>query len=385
MCYWRETYLGPHRPPVGPTASPSEFWSQFCDEPETAHWDALCWRQSCAERICVQSPPGTAPAVGPAPTGLPVPSELTFVRAAYSFDGRVGSSSHLAVTTSDVECFWREFVDLFAEVDRHDWSQISAHATATHQRFSSARLRIFEIILARLTLQLAAKLAPLLWAPGWPHHRAHQPLATEPSVGSWFQLMLVCHHVIGQGESAFRTAMADPQGVIKSHPNGIWPADGTLRWDVRAEVESTMREGGCESKHVSQLSAPSGFFLYALLWWEVLQWHATKWRLCTRTCSPWQLASPVKDAGFLELVDLIKLHVPPPAAEIGEEEASEQRVQRGRSGERVGAFGEREHYPILTQGGDQPDQGGLAKLLWRDECGRRVGFGEGAQIGLSIG
>jgi hypothetical protein len=84
----------------------------------------------------------------------------------------------------------------------------------------------------------------------------------------------------------------------------------------------------------------SGAFLYAVIWWPTLQWHATKWRLAAACCSPWRLATAVKASGVFELVQLIVHYVPAPE-------------------------GPPERYPTLVQGED---------CLWRDESGRRVGI-----------
>ena len=93
------------------------------------------------------------------------------------------------------------------------------------------------------------------------------------------------------------------------------------------------------------LSVRSGAFMYILLWWPTFQWHATKFRLCQNLCAPWQLATPREGAGVLELVELLVKLVPAPGETV------------------VGAG---ESYPKMKQGED---------LLWRDESGRKIGFG----------
>ena len=107
---------------------------------------------------------------------------------------------------------------------------------------------------------------------------------------------------------------------------------------------------------MTRLDPACAFFAFGVLRFELLQWHAAKWRLCARMASPWRLSEPIAHAGALELVALIKRFVPPAP------------IDDGRAPERRAAGGV-EAVPTLVQG--------EVDLLWRDAAsGRLIGFGE---------
>ena len=370
--YWREAVWGVHRPPV---AVDTALWDHYCDEPEVLHWDALFFRRACAAHL------GAADAAG----GL-APTAVTFARPAVAYDGRALRATTLAISETDVAAFWNDLIggDFASAADRRDWAQLATCVASVRARFDRRALWRFEILLSRYSAQLATVLAPWLWAPGWPQPTALQPPPGAPAVESWFDLLLVCHHIIGLGRAAFDDALADPASMLRAaSAGGIWP-DALLRpdfsaaggsatatgaacaatgaacaatgtWDVvRAAEEEVARAAelaarprtrhGGASPHgaaARALSVQSAAFLYVVVWWDTVTWHATKWRLCQRACSPWQLGAPRRGAGVLELVALVTHFVPAPEAE-----------------------GLAEAYPLLTQGDD---------LLWRDESGRRLG------------
>lgn len=364
--YWREHAWGVHRPP---TAVDTGLWTHFCDEPEVLHWDLLFFRRACMAHL------GASQADG----GL-APTAVEFSRPAVSYDGRTFSACVLEVTASDVEAFWEKFVGAFASpAQRSDWGSIEASARALRRQFGPKQLWRWELILSRLSAQLASRLAPVLWAPGWPRPTRLQPPSGSPAVDSWFDLLLVSHHIIAQGKACFDRAMDDPHGCVSAvRDGGIWPdallehgdgngpgvTDGGGRgaWCVvsaaQQEIERhkaagerrrTRQNPAQPSTSARELSVQSGAFLYVLLWWEVFCWHATKWRLCQRACSPWQLGTARKGAGVLELVALITHFLPAPSV------AEDELEHRG------------ERYPTLSQGDD---------LLWRDESGRKLGAPE---------
>ena len=55
---------------------------------------------------------------------------------------------------------------------------------------------------------------------------------------------------------------------------------------LRQSGAQAVAHGPATRSHTAQ----SGAILYVILWWRVFCWHATKWRLCRRMCSSWQLA-----------------------------------------------------------------------------------------------
>ena len=112
-----------------------------------------------------------------------------------------------------------------------------------------------------------------------------------------------------------------------------------------APVYSSGRVADLGLEAGAKLSVQAAAFSYVLLWWPTFCWHATKWRLCRRLCSPWQLGEPREHASVLELVALVVRFVPAP-------------------GEATPGAGE--DYAPLHQGDD---------LLWRDVDGRKIGMG----------
>ena len=175
--------------------------------------------------------------------------------------------------------------------------------------------------------------------------------ADGPAVGSFFDLLLLSHHIIGGGPEAFAAALADPAAAVRA----VWPP-GVGRWCVVSEVEAQLAEedgrlgsatptpsatpardaaGRGPGRRRRQSASPrparpgakaiaaaaeaalsrerperelcvqSAAFVYALLWWPTVAWHGAKWRLCSQLCSPWEIGKPRTDAGVLELVALI--------------------------------------------------------------------------------
>ena len=367
--YWRETVLGPNRPPTKKAGAiwkhnkewrhlfhtQPDVWSRFVDEPEVLHWDTLFYRRSCAEHCEANAPDG----------GGLAPRVATFSRPALAYDGIELEKFTLAFYTSGA--FWRWFLPKAIELKDSDWRSLREAGRTLHTKDGES-IWESEMILSRLSIQLAAKLAPFLWAPGWPNPTAPHPPEGSPAVSSWFDMMLVCHHIIlsGKTEEAFKQNLADPEACIRR----IWPP-GVGTWNVveavKAELQTSKpsepeappqpkgrartspKRGRApppsQQTNEMTLSVRSGAFMYILLWWPTFQWHATKFRLCQNLCAPWQLATPREGAGVLELVELLVKLVPAPGETV------------------VGAG---ESYPKMKQGED---------LLWRDESGRRIGFG----------
>ena len=86
---------------------------------------------------------------------------------------------------------------------------------------------------------------------------------------------------------------------------------------------------------LQRLSVASGFVLWAVLRYEVLCLHATKFRLNKMTCAPNNISSSVANAGFFELFDHVAAAVPLPRTR------SEKEL--------LGDWGAKESYPIFTQ------------------------------------
>ena len=345
--YWRETELGVHRPP---TAADTGVWAHFCDEPEVVHWDCLFARRGCAAYVGADGPDGIAP------------RSVTLSRPVIRYDGATLTAGVLEVSAADVEQFWKHVGSLRNGgncADDAEWFQLT---------YSRQEQWLMEIILARLSAQLAARLAPIIWcahthptclvpppsshtcllrgrAPGWPSPTQLTPPKGAPALASWWDMMLVCHHIIlTQGQDGHAKAMRDPAKCIAA----IWP-DGAATWNVVEAVRTELdgiSSGGGGHRGGERLEATSAVQLYMMLWWPVFQWHATKWRLCQAMCAPWQLAVPREGAGVLEMVALLVERVPAP----GEKE-----------------MGRGECFGRLAQGEED--------LLWRDETGRRIGFG----------
>ena len=364
--YWREHVLSLHRPP---TAASPRLWEDFCPAPELIHWDNVFFRKACAAHVGATA----------ADAGGLAPSTAEVHRRRIAYDGVAPSWSTLEIPSRWIETeFWDRIVGrttrgglrdgLFTREEQRDWRSITACAARLMKHVGADELRHFEIVLSRLSLQLAARLAPVLWAPGWPRPSAIHPPEGAPAVASWFDMQLVCHHVIMLGKDAFEEAMAYPDACIAK----IWP-DGVATWGVvaaaRAEIAavhsakgssatgrspnprrstSPKRQSQSTVPHGDQLTVQSAAFMHVLLWWPVFCWHATKWRLCQRMCSPWQLAVARDGAGVLELVDIVAHFLPPPGAQTADHGGDEG-----------------ENYPALHQGND---------MLWRDESGRLIGL-----------
>ena len=154
----------------------------------------LFYRRLCAEHCEANAPDG----------GGLAPRVATFSRPALSYNGIKLERFTLAVSTPGV--FWRWFLPEAIELNDSDWRSLREVGP---QRDGQS-LWESEMILSRLSIQLAAKLAPFLWAPGWPNPTAPHPPEGSPAVSSWFDMMLVCHHIILSGKTGERLSKTWP-------------------------------------------------------------------------------------------------------------------------------------------------------------------------------
>jgi hypothetical protein len=354
--WWFETPLGPNRPST--RAQHGALWRHYIDEPEVLHFDGVFHRARCEHHVT-----GTPCREGAPAARVPAPTAVPFAREHLVYDGtRPAVVSVLRIGAQDIAAFWR-WVDACTHSGPCDWSRLSLCAEASRREHSHETLWRFELVLSRYTMQLAVRLAPLCWAPGFPTPTALAPPEGEPAVSSWFDLTLLCHHIISLGRDAVTAALHDPQGTLQR----VWPT-GMGRWDVvsavRKELEPTAQKAqtrrrtnsplrrerakGDRADGVSNetLTVQRSALLYATLWWETLCWHGAKWRLASVAASPWRLATPAPDSGFMELVELIMAHCK--QADDGDDSLTSER-----------------HVKL-----DQDDQ-----LAWRDETGRRLGHG----------
>ena len=207
------------------------------------------------------------------------------------------------------------------------------------------QLARLEMVLSRMAMQLAARLQPLVWP-----RAAKGKEGDGPAVGSFFDLMLLSHHIIGGGPEAFAAALADPAAAVRA----VWPP-GVGRWCVVSEVEAQLAEedgrlgsatptpsatpasdaagrgpppaGGrrrrrgprgpaqrpsqrrrrrrCRGSGPSGSSACSRRRSCTPCCGGPPSRGTAPWRLCSQLCSPWEIGKPRTDAGVLELVALI--------------------------------------------------------------------------------
>lgn len=334
--WWTRRDIGPQRPVMKRKDAPN-VWAGLLPEPELWHWDMVYWRERCAGRVCSDV----------TEVGLLVPRAIHFEspRSSYIYDGMKLQETAVNVSESDVTSFWDVFVPL---VRQHRENLCAAAALARNgSEFPRSKLPTYEIILTRLSWNLAAQLQPLVFsitpkttAPD--AATAAEVGAADPApaeqLGSFFDLSLLCHHVILGGEASYRRALEQPAETL----HAVMPlvTSDTGAWCACTPPATTAQEkdGGQQ-----RLSAASGFALWAVLRYGVLCLHATKFRLNKKTCAPNNISSSVESAGFFELFDHIAAVIPLPST------SSEK--------EALGDWGA-ESYPIFRQD---------AQLCWAEE------------------
>jgi len=302
--WWTRRDIGPQRP-VMARKDVAKIWAGLLPEPELWHWDQVYWRERCAARVCSDV----------TDVGLLVPRAIHFEspRSSYIYDGTKLQETAIDVSKSDVTSFWEVFVPLVRE--HRDNLCAAAVAARNGSEFPSNKLSTYEIILSRLSWNLTAQLQPLVFsitpkatpdAATTAGTEAAAGPAPAEQLGSFFDMSLLCHHIILGGEASYHRALEQPAGTL----HAVMPlvASGADAWcactppaTMAEDAEEEEEDGGGQQR----LSAASGFVLWAVLRYEVLCLHATKFRLNKQTCAPNNISSSVENAGFFELFDHI--------------------------------------------------------------------------------
>ena len=204
-------------------------------------------------------------------------------------------------------------------------------------------LGTFEMILSRLSWTLAATLQPLVFSvvPGTATSKnaslnasAAVPPAPAKQLGSFFDLSLLCHHIILHGgEDLYCQALETPEQTLRA----VMPlvASSGDAWCACTPPVAADDAKEQPDEIPQRLCVASGCALWSVLRYEVLCLHATKFRLNRKTCAPNNISSSVENAGFFELFDYIADAVPLPST------PSEKQA--------LGDWGAQEMYPIFRQ------------------------------------
>jgi hypothetical protein len=355
--WWTRRDIGPQRPVMTLSRDVPDIWAGLLPEPEYWHWDMVYWRARCAAHVCSNV----------TDVDLLVPHTIHFdqPRMSYVYDGRKLQETTMEISKSDVASFWTDFVPLV----RQHRNDLCAAATVARSgsKFPRGKLSTYEAILSRLSWTLAAQLQPLIFSVA-PKSNAKanaspssldntapvQGPAPAEQLGSYFDLSLLCHHIIMMGEACYLQALEQPAAEtlravmpMVDHGTDAWcactpPATATAvetKGGAKEEEMNVEKEDDEDSSSgddgLQRLSVASGFVLWAVLRYEVLCLHATKFRLNKMTCAPNNISSSVANAGFFELFDHVAAAVPLPRTR------SEKEL--------LGDWGAKESYPIFTQ------------------------------------
>ena len=188
--WWTRRYVGPHRPPE---ALDLAFWEDASAEPELWHFEAICWRRR--SRL--------GPWLDRAAAGAADPEALLLEDAP-------------GLVPGDVARFWDELWPLLSGAARASFDTLPERVRELHQRFTRRERRAQERVLGRLALLLVARFEPLFL------HRGDAPLLRVPT---YFHLFMLAHHVIGQGQEAYRRVFADPLSASEHIP-ALTPESG---------------------------------------------------------------------------------------------------------------------------------------------------------------
>jgi hypothetical protein len=140
------------------------------------------------------------------------------------------------ITCADVALFWESFVPVVQCEQTAGWAGMPEAVLRIRSAYSYQQLRRFERIVARLSLALATRLEE--------HFSGRQHPAIE--LTSYFHLGMLAHSIICAGREAFETALREPSVA---------------------------------AGYVDSLTDADGLFLTGLLWYELIRFHARKFRL----------------------------------------------------------------------------------------------------------
>jgi hypothetical protein len=148
---WVKRYVAPHLPPARRNDA---IWDHWLPRPELFHVDDRLWRQR-----------------------------------ALRVDG---------VDAGEVAAFWG-FVAAVPRGLFEGWDGLAAFVERTRTELGEARMAAHERVLGCLTAQLLERLEPFYFG-------ARGPRIELPS---YFHLGMLAHHIVGEGEAAYRAALAD--------------------------------------------------------------------------------------------------------------------------------------------------------------------------------
>lgn len=314
--WWTRRDIGPQRPVMTMSDVP-KIWADLLPEPELWHWDHVYWREHCAHRVCCDAND----------VGLLDPRSIHFEqpRSSYVYDGTKLQETTIEISRSDVTSFWSVFVPLVRQ--HRDNLCLAAAVARNESAFPSHKLGTYEMILSRLSWKLSARLQPLIFSTRsldtkskssseetCAANDAGPSVSAADHVGSFFDLSLLCHHIILHGgEKLYNQALEQPADIL----HAVMPmvTSGTKSWCACTPPLPTeiTKDAEHENDGLQRLSTASGIVLWAVLRYEVLCLHATKFRLNKNTCAPNNIASSVDNAGFFELFDHIAAAVPLPS------------------------------------------------------------------------
>ena len=128
--------------------------------------------------------------------GLLAPAAITLDRPVLTYDGVDLAEGRMRVAEADLRFFWGDFIATIDRLRGEDGASCTGIAAALRGKLSAAQLETCEVITTRLSWRLAAVLQPLVFD------------ASQGSLGlgSFWDLSLLCHHIILGGEEASTAA-----------------------------------------------------------------------------------------------------------------------------------------------------------------------------------
>lgn len=175
--YWHMELVAPHMPTV--QHDPSIFSDLFSD-PELFLWDEITWRERSPRlRRMMQ-----ATAIGD--------RSASQVLLAHSGD----------LTPADLDQFWNAFLP---HIGAPDWSKLPVLLNTLEAQFDQSARRKCELIFARLSLILWARIEPYFVGD-------RAPLL---KIESYFHLGLLLNTIIGKGRESVESVFARPAEIVQ--------------------------------------------------------------------------------------------------------------------------------------------------------------------------
>lgn len=163
--YWKREWMRKH---YGPAMKDPSIYKRDLPTPELFHWDALVWRKrslACQQRTFPES-----------------------------------------LSREEERSIWDLLTSQVNLSDRYTWNELEQTLQNLKQRFSQEEMTRYELLFAKLTLNLSAKLDPYFFAES----------GLSLNLPSYFHLYLLISEIIASGETKYHEIFMNPEDFVRA-------------------------------------------------------------------------------------------------------------------------------------------------------------------------